>query len=117
MRGCFIGKAVIGTLMDSPGAACSTATEGGKSTFKGQEEKYAPIAPCPSCGVAVAQKRVGGSMRRFCSDGCRWSWHRGERRRRLIEAIEVAACQMCCDPVLKAVGLGSLERQGGGMGP
>ncbi len=116
MRGFFVGKEDIGNLMDSPRAACSTATKGEKSTFKGQE-KDAPIAPCPSCGNPVAQERMGASLRRFCTDGCRWSWHRGERRRKLIVAIEAAACSGCRAAVLKAVGLAALERQGGGKGP
>ena len=102
--------------MDSPRAACSTATEGEKNTFKGQE-KDAPIAPCPSCGVAVAQERVGGSLRRFCSDGCRWAWNKQKRSRKVIEAVKDAACSSCREAVLEAIGHGALERQGGGMGP
>ena len=116
MRGFFVGKEDIGNLMDSPRAACSTATKGEKSTFKGQE-KDAPIAPCPSCGVGVVQKRVGGSMRRFCCASCRWAWNRQERRRRLMEAIEAATCSRCRAHVIEALSLSRGGNIKGGAAP
>ena len=104
-------------LLEDPGTACGTSRMGDKGSPRGLEEEVAPIAPCPSCGVAVAQRQVGGSMRRFCSDGCRWAWNRLKRKRKVIEAVKDAACSSCRAAVLKAVGHGALERQGGGMGP
>jgi len=97
--------------MESPRAACSTPRKGEKSCFKEQQEGDAPFSPCPSCGVAVARRRVGGSVRRFCSASCRWAWHRQERRQKLIEEIEAAACSMCREVVLKVI-----RKADGGMG-
>lgn len=93
-----------GTLMVSPGAACSTSRMKEKSKSKGQ---VPPTAPCPCCGVAVAQEQVGGAIRRFCSASCRWAWHRQERGRKLIEAIEATTCEKCREAVLKVVRKGN----------
>lgn len=96
--------------MRGSGTACRTARMDDKDRLKGQG-RDAHIAPCPSCGELVVRKRIGGSVKRFCSDGCRWAWHRQERRQKLIEEIEAAACSMCREVVLKVIRKGD-----GGMG-
>ena len=88
--------------MDSPETASGTPRMEEKGKTKGQ---VLPIAPCPPCGSPVVQERVGGSVRRFCSASCRWAWHRGERRRKLIESVEDATCSTCRKAVLEAIGL------------
>ena len=73
--------------------------------------------PCPNCGSPVFRKRVGGAIKRFCCTTCRWSWHRSERRRKLMKAVEAAACPACCDAVLEATGFQRLENKDGWKGP
>ena len=97
-------------LLEDPGTACSTARLEEKG--RQREQGDPPIAPCPSCGAPVAQERMGGSLRRFCCASCRWTWNRKERRRRLMEAIEAAACSRCREAVLKVIRKGN-----GGKGP
>ena len=106
-------KEVREKLLEGQGRACGTSRMGDKGSPRGLEEEVAPIAPCPSCGVGVAQKRVGGSMRRFCCASCRWAWNRQERRRKLMEAVKDAACSSCREAVLEAIGPLPDEDNGG----
>ena len=92
-------------LTESLGGACRTPRLDDRDMKNPRDRGRGQIGPCPSCDVPVINERIGGSLRRFCSSSCRWSWHRGERRRRLIEAIEAAACSRCCKLVLEAIGL------------
>jgi predicted nucleic acid-binding Zn ribbon protein len=35
---------------------------------------------CPMCGVAIVQKRRG-RKKKFCSDKCRWAFHKRKKRK------------------------------------
>jgi hypothetical protein len=94
----------IELAVNDQSAASSTPTMDDKGRKRNQAS---PTAPCPSCGSPVAQGRVGGSLRRFCSASCRWAWHRQERRQKLVEEIEAAACSGCRVAVLKVIRKGN----------
>jgi predicted nucleic acid-binding Zn ribbon protein len=53
-----------------------------------RERAKATPATCQSCGEPVLVRGRLGT--RFCSDACRWAWHRKRRERAfaLLEAIE-----------------------------
>ncbi len=92
-------------LTESLGGACRTPRLDDQDMENPRDRGEGQIGRCPSCGSPVAQERVGGSLRRFCSASCRWAWNRRKRQLKLIEAIEAAACSRCCKLVLEAIGL------------
>ena len=91
--------------MDSQGTACSTPRTNEIELSEGETREI----NCPTCDTPVEQKRVGGSIRRFCNDSCRWAWNRRDRRLKRIKAVENAACSSCREAVLKALGERSME--------
>ena len=97
-------------IMDSPGKACSTPTTNDNDLPKGQANgNY-----CPTCSTPVVQERIGGSIRRFCSDGCRYAWHGQEKRRKLREAIEAIECADRREAILELLGLQRMKIKDGG---
>ena len=86
--------------MDSQGTACNTPRTKEIELLEGETREI----NCPTCGTPVEQKRVGGSIRRYCNDSCRWAWNRRENKRKLLEEVKAAACPTCREPVLEALG-------------
>ena len=79
-------------IMDSPGTASGTPTTNDNDLPKGQANgNY-----CPTCGTPIVQKQVGGSLRRFCCDSCRWAWNRRKRHRKQLESLKAVVCGAAC---------------------
>ena len=85
--------------MKGQGTACRTP----RLDDRDVENSRGQIGRCPSCDAPVISERIGGSVRRFCSNECRWEWHRGERRQERIDSIGAAACPLCRGAVLRVV--------------